>query len=234
MYDFGTMQQGSAFTVEPGRNITVSIYFFMDEQYGNRNAHVSLNASNVPEGWSVGFDPPIHTTTINVSGVLTNVSENLYVEPKPVLPQVPEVPEAGVYYLRSPSGLGFLQAKMVNVTIRVPQNASVGQVYDVRIAGMADYYGQAGTVALAQARDLDYKITVAMSGYTETIITPTPQVSPTPAPSPSPTTTPSASATPLQGTQGGDNTLFLLGAIVAIVVIAAVAYYLGRSKKGQP
>lgn len=240
MYDFGTMQQGTAFTVEPGKELIANLYFYMDEQYGNRIAHITLVAAGVPEGWGVEFDPPLHTATINVSGVLVNISENLYVEPRPVLPQIPEPQEEGIYYLRSPSGLGYLQAKLVKVRIRVPPDATLGRVYDVGVNGRADYYGQTGMVALAQSRNFDYKITVARSGYSESIVTPTPQgsqpgsaaPSATAPPGSQPSPTPAGTAPPQGGTQGSDNTLFLLAIAAAAVIAIAAAYFVGRSRKG--
>ena len=91
LFNFGTMQEGNSFVAAPGENVSLGVYFFMDEQFGNRITHVSANVEQSPPGWVVSLDPPIGNTLVNVSGILVNSSENLYVMPRPVLP-----------YLRAP------------------------------------------------------------------------------------------------------------------------------------
>jgi len=239
MYDFGTMQQGSSFTAEPGKNVTANLYFYMDEEYGNRVAHVTLDPSTVPDGWEVIIDPPLHNTTMNVSGIITTLTENVYVEPKPVLGTLPEVQEPGTHYLQSPSGRGYLQAKRVEVIIKIPAGAELGKTYDVAINGRAVYLGQSGTVALSQSRDFSYKITLASQEYTETIVTNTPLPTATPTPTatatPEPAATQAPPATPPASNEGNSNLLFLaIGFVLVLIILAGVVFVLKGNAAGTP
>ncbi|MCX8195013.1 MAG: hypothetical protein N3G22_02815 [Candidatus Micrarchaeota archaeon] len=172
LFNFGTMQEGQKFVASPGSNLTFPIYFFMDEKYGNRITHVKLGVDELPPGWMVEFDPPMHSILVNVSGILVNSTENLYVTPKPVLPAIPENPEPGIYYLKSPSGKGYLQAKRVLVRVQVPKDAVLGKSYKLKLSATAFWFGQIGNVALQQSRAFNYDVIVAQKEYTEKILTP--------------------------------------------------------------
>ncbi len=171
LFNFGTMQEGNSFVAAPGENVTLGIYFFMDEQYGNRITHVIANVDQSPPGWVVSLDPPIGKTLVNVSGILVNSSENLYVTPRPVLPGIPNVPEQGYYYLKSPSGKGYLQAKKLSVLVMVPKDAELGKTSQVKVSAEGFWFGQTGNVALRQSRAFAYSITVANKNYSEHIFT---------------------------------------------------------------
>jgi len=171
LFNFGTMQEISALTAEPGENVTLNIYFFMDEKYGNRITHVRVGVEQAPPGWVVEISPPLGKSMVNVSGVMVTSEENLYVAPKPVLPSKPENPEPGVYYLKSPSGLGYLQAKRLQATVRVPANATLGKTYSLKLAAEGFWFGTAGNIALTQSRPFSYSITVAKKEYSEKVLT---------------------------------------------------------------
>ena len=143
LYNFGTMQDGMEYNATAGETLNVSLYFFMDEVYGNQVSHILLSPGNVRSPWEVEFTPAAHSATVDVGDTWVNITENIYVEPKPVLPEIPSPPEEGVEYLESPSGLGYLQAKKVEVSIKVPESIPSG-FYHVIISAKAEYFGQAG------------------------------------------------------------------------------------------
>ena len=172
LYNFGTMQESSGLVAAPGENITLNLYFFMDEKYGNRITHVIANVEEIPPGWMIGFDPPVGISHLNVSGILVDSTENLYVTPRSVLSAVPESKEPGIFYLKSPSGKGYLQAKRLQVKVRVPADAQLGNTYSVKVAADGFWFGNAGSMALKQSRTFNYAITVANKEYTEQILAP--------------------------------------------------------------
>jgi len=202
---FGSAQGASQVTASPGDTITLKLYLFIDNESGNRIAHIKLTETEVPDGWGLSFDPPTHTSDYNLSGIVTPIEENIYVEPKPVLPEKPTTNDAGTYYLSSPSGKGYLQAKAVDIIVKVPQDAQLGKTYNLRVGGVAAWYGEVGTVLFNQARDFDYKITVIQKTFSEQPM-----------------------ATNQQ--QPGNSTGIIL-AVVGLIVVGAAAYFLFFRKK---
>ncbi len=171
MFDFGTIQTAKSFTAEPGENITATVYFFIDNQYGDRNTHINLAVGRLPSSdWNITFNPAVHEVILNISGILTSFNENLYTEPKPLLQELPAEAEPGYVYIRSPSGKGYLQAKPLNITIYVPKNASYGNVYDISIDATASWFGETGQIQLSQSRNFEYKVLVASKIYSEEIV----------------------------------------------------------------
>ncbi|VVB73825.1 Uncharacterised protein [uncultured archaeon] len=217
---FGSMQSGERGSLLPGETQTFKIYFFVDSEYGNRITHITLNATDIPDGWNVTINPEIHQSVISVNGAEKTITESLYVEPKPILNEsdIPDPKPDGIAYLNSPSGKGFLQAKMAEVTITVPADAKSGDSGRINIAGVAQWYGDQGVVLFTQARDFVYTISVASpEEFTEEIITPVVNVS----------QNATQNASSAQPESGSDNTvLFVVGGIVII----AVAYLFTRKK----
>jgi hypothetical protein len=170
MFDFGSMQEGKLISGEPGEEVALNLYFFVDKEYGNRITHILLNPDKVPEGWQISFDPPAKEITLNISGILTKSTENIYVEPAEVLAQIPDVPKEGIFYIKSPSGKGYLQAKRVQVKVKIPPNAQFGQTYSFKVVGIAFWFGEEGNVALKQSRPFDFQVKVVKKVYTEEII----------------------------------------------------------------
>ena len=216
LYDFGSMQQGKTVQAEPGDTVNLSVFFFVDKEYGNRITHVLLGVQNAPQGWEVEFNPPAHDEYLNVSGIITTSHENVFIEPRPLLPQSPQTPEAGFDYLRSPSGKGYLQAKRVQAIVRVPKDAALGQTYPVKLLGEAFWFGQSGNVALKQTRSFEFQISLVKKEYTEQVVA---------APPPGQNAT-NASASAAAGAAGaavagGFPWLYAIGALVLLAVIFA-------------
>lgn len=217
LYNFGTMQQGSSFSAEPGDSVNLSVFFFQDEQYGNRITHLKVFVEGAPPGWQIDISPPESDVELNVSGVITTSRENLYVEPRPVLPVVPAQAEQGYSYLFSPSGKGYLQAKQVVATVKIPKNAELGKTYNVKLAAEAFWFGQGGNIALKQSRPFAFTISTAKKEYTETIL---PKAKPAANESGQP-----QEASPLDGS------LLTYGLGAAVVVLLLYVVFTRKGKK---
>ncbi len=166
-YNFGSAQQTSKLTVSPGATVSTKLYFY--NVFGNRITHISLSAEELPKGWSVTFDPLLHDVTVNISGVMTTIEENLNVEPpSDVFETKPETAPEGIEFISSP--IGYIGAKPVVVTFSMPETERLGTSHNITIIGTAEYLGQTGTAAIKQTRGFDYAITVVAEEFTEEIV----------------------------------------------------------------
>jgi hypothetical protein len=168
---FGTIQPDRGATISPGSTLKFDVYFFIDEAYGTRAAHITISPAVVPQDWTVSVIPPLDDVTLNISGVIVKGSENLNVDPRPVLTAIPTPSEEGIYYIASPSGKGYLQAKKATIQVEVPANAEIGKTFDLSMTGTAKYYGSAGSVLFTQSRGFSYQITVVAPTYSEQVVT---------------------------------------------------------------
>lgn len=172
-YNFGSAQQASALTVSPGSIVSTKLYFY--NIFGNRITHIKLSAENLPEVWTVAFDPPLHTVTVNISGVLTTIEENLnVVPPSDVFETKPETAPEGIEFITSP--IGYVGAKPVVVTFSVPETERLGSSHNITIIGVAEWLGQTGAAAISQSRGFDYTITITGEQFTEEIVEERPAV----------------------------------------------------------
>mgnify|MGYP001419264738 CR=1 FL=1 len=225
-YSFGTMQDGVEFNATAGEELVLKIYFYMDEAYGNMPSSVVLSQESVPDGWQIEFSPPVHQMTVDLHGVPTTIQANIYVEPKPVLPELPEESDEETFYLDSPSGLGYLQAQRVEAKVLIPATAESG-TYKLILGAKADYLVQEGMVAVSQARDFEYEINV--TGVTPTPV-PTSTPIPTSTPVPTSTSTP-AQTTPANEGAGMESLLLPAGALLILALIFLAVFYF--TKKGK-
>jgi len=220
---FGTIQPDRGATVSPGATLKFDVYFFIDQEYGTRAAHVTILPTVVPQDWTVSVDPPLNDVTLNISGVIVTGSENLNVDPRPVLTVIPTPSEAGIYYIASPSGKGYLQAKKATIQVEVPNNAEVGKTFDLSMTGTAKYYGSAGSVLFTQSRGFSYQITVVSPTYTEQVVT-EPVVNTTPAVEPvvEPVV---EQESPAMTTTTTSQSGFSTGQVLIIAAVAVVAFF---------
>ncbi|MEM3455522.1 MAG: hypothetical protein QXT72_03075 [Candidatus Micrarchaeia archaeon] len=171
---FGSVYYTKGASVTPGSNFSYDIYFFVDSEYGDRTAHISVSV-NSPDGWKTYVLPELTNRTFNISGTLATSEENIYVEPRPKLQSIPDPKEEGIYYIASPSGRGYLQAKKVTIYVNVPENAEVGKTYLISASAVAKYFGDLGSLSFSQARNFDFNVLIKPPVYTEQVITETQQ-----------------------------------------------------------
>jgi hypothetical protein len=167
---FGSIQYQKAATATPGANFSFDLYFFIDQEYGTRTAHVQLGL-NYPEGWNVYVIPSQKQYSWNISGIIVNSTENLYVDPRPLLQSIPEPGEEGIYYIASPSGRGYLQAKKATVYVQIPEDAKIGESYQISVFAKANYFGGEGGIMFSQSRSFNFDVKIVAPQYTEQLVT---------------------------------------------------------------
>lgn len=165
VYNFGSMQSSKYIFVEPGEKTVTKLYFF--NIHGNRVTHIKLFAQEVPDGWEVEFKPVRHIEMFNVSGVIVNSSENLFVSPTQPVPKRPESKEDGLKYIPMDNVDGLVPAKVVEVTINAPGDAPLGKEYKIKVEALANWFGQTGMVSFSQSRNFEYIVKTASNVYYE-------------------------------------------------------------------
>jgi hypothetical protein len=165
-YNFASMQADKALRLTPGEEGITKLYFFNIE--GNRNTHIALSVGEAPDNWDISFEPALHKSTILVSGVPTTFTENLYVEPSEALDKVSKEVPKDVEYIST--AVGYVEAKPLEIKIKVPSDERLGKIGKIRIDALASWAGQAGAAAITQSRSFDYTVTVVSKEFTETIL----------------------------------------------------------------
>lgn len=165
-YNLGSMQPTKELSISPGGEGVTRLYFYNIE--GNRITHISLAATKAPKNWDISIRPALHTTTVEVSGVMVNVTENLYVEPSEAVDQIPTYVPEEIEYISS--AVGYIPAKPVEITIFVPRGEKLGSSHNITVSASAEWLGQAGTVAIKQSRDFDYTVKVVAEEFFEKIL----------------------------------------------------------------
>ena len=167
---FGSIQYQKAATATPGANFSFDLYFFIDQEYGTRTAHIQLGL-NYPQGWNVYVIPSQKQYSWNISGIIVNSTENLYVVPRPLLQSIPEPGEEEIYYIASPSGRGYLQAKKATIYVEIPKDAKIGESYQILIFATANYFGGEGSIMFSQSRSFNFDVKIVAPQYTEQLVT---------------------------------------------------------------
>ena len=165
-YNFGSAQADKELKTNPGGEIITKLYFY--NIYGNRITHIKLEVSEFPENWIITLTPEAHDADVDVSGILTTINENLYVEISEAVDEIPENVPEGIEYISS--SVGYIGADPVEIKIKVPESEKYG-TYDLRIDASAFWLGQEGTAEIQQSRSFDYKIDlVSLIFYEKPII----------------------------------------------------------------
>jgi len=164
------------YTAAPGTNATLMFYIF--NAYGNRITHVTLSVTNNPQNLDVQF-PPLYTKPYIISGIKTDIVENLFVCNLSIVEEQPAIPihddfcyNDTIYYLRTTNITGYIPAKKVEIKVKIPENAEYGATYEVTIGVVARWYDEFGTSQVNQARSFPVKIRIASETYSEEPYTP--------------------------------------------------------------
>jgi hypothetical protein len=167
-YNFASVQGSENIQLLPGGDCTGNMYFYKIE--GNRITHVTLEVSQVPDGWHVEIQPPLGETQVEVNGQVVTVTENLYVEPSEASSEViKDVPEGMVCI--PVAERGYALAKEARIIIRVPDYEEIGTQEEIIVSATARWLGQGGAVAFSQSRDFDFTVeVVSEEEYHETIL----------------------------------------------------------------
>lgn len=160
-YNFASVQSTRNISVQAGGEGSALLYFY--NASGNRITYITLVLDAAPEGFAVDIVPPPKAIDVQVGGTVVTVSPNLYVEPGTLLSQpVSDVPE-GSASIPLADGT-YVVAKVVEVRLRAPAEATPGPAGTVRVVGEAAWLGQAGAASLKQARDFEFTVEVVAPG----------------------------------------------------------------------
>ena len=161
-YNFGSAQSDKELSASPGQEIITKLYFY--NIYGNRITHIKLEIGEFPENWIISITPESHDAEVDVSGILTTVNENLYIEISEAVDEIPENVPEGIEYISS--SVGYIGANPVEIKIKIPENENYGS-YNLRIDASAFWLGQQGTAEIQQSRSFDYKINLVSEVFYE-------------------------------------------------------------------
>lgn len=165
-YNLGSMQPIKEFSISPGDEQVVKLYFYNID--GNRITHIKLSKENIPEDWGIEIEPKLHITKVNLSGMLVEVEENIYVEPSKNMSEIPQYVPGGIEYISSP--VGYIGANVVEIKIKAPDDEEIGKTYDFTIAASAEWLGQTGLVDIKQTRNFDFIVNTIAKEFSEEII----------------------------------------------------------------
>ena len=165
-YSLGTMQPINVYVTNPGKTVPIEFYIF--NAYGNRVTHVIISVVENLDNLQVQL-PPLKTNMWNISGIMTPIQENLYVEPMPMVAEKPANPPAGVYYLKTTNVTDYIPAKKVTVDVTIPADAPLGVEYKLNLMADANWYGELGTAQVSQSRPFSYRLVVVAENYSETL-----------------------------------------------------------------
>lgn len=170
-YSFASAQGDKELRIPPGREGRGNIYFYNID--GNRITHITLGVSKAPAGWDVSIIPSLSETQVLVGALPVTVVENLYVDPSELLADTPQSTPEGMAVIKVP-GRGYALGKLAQVVIRVPDAEPPGKTVAISVAAEASWLSESGAVAVRQARDFDFLITVVSppTEYSETVIGP--------------------------------------------------------------
>ncbi len=169
-YNFGTMQAEKFIAVEPGKTAEAKLYFF--NVNGNRDTHVSLALSEIPNGFTAELIPAVHNASYNISGIVVETQENLVakVTPRSTLPkQKPESVPEGVEYVTMGGVEGFVPAQVVTIRLTAPADAPLWSTYKLRVSAVAGWFdvGSTGPISVKQVREFIYEVRVVTKEYSE-------------------------------------------------------------------
>ena len=168
-YSLGTMQPINVYVTNPGKTVPIEFYIF--NAYGNRVTHVIISVVENLDNLQVQL-PPLKTNMWNISGIMTPIEENMYVEPMPMVAEKPANPPAGVYYLKTTNVTDYIPAKKVTVNVTIPASAQLGTEYKLALMADANWYGELGTAQVSQSRPFSYRLLVVAENYSETLYNP--------------------------------------------------------------
>ena len=176
-YNFASAEGNTSLQIIPGEQAQGHIYFYNID--GNRITHITLEVAPdpaVPAGWEVEIDPPKHEIQVSFGGDAITITENLHAEPTQLhSEEIKDVPEGMVSLAlpnrgATPDEPGYALAKVVTITITVPESEEVGVQADIRIHGVAEWLGQTGAAAIGQTRDFDFTVRTVYEVTGEEII----------------------------------------------------------------
>jgi hypothetical protein len=158
-YNLASVRGASSLQVIAGGETKGVICFYNVD--GNRTTHIALEVVQAPGEWEVEIDPPLHEIEVKSGESTITVTENLHVEPSQLSPEpIQDVP-TDMICLFVPNR-GYALAKVATIIIHVPESEETVTEGNIRIAAVASWPGQTGSVTICQTRDFDFSVHVTM------------------------------------------------------------------------
>ena len=155
VYNLASIQPDKRIEIEPGGQGSGLIYFYNVD--GNRDTHIKLEVSRSPKNWEVQIQPSARETVIDTASGSLSLIENLCVEPSALQPEKITGLGDGLECVAVPDR-GYAVAKVVCVTIQVPESAKAGDTGEVEITAEAMWLGQGGAASIRQTRDFVFGV----------------------------------------------------------------------------
>jgi len=131
------------------------IYFYNVD--GNRATHIKLEVSRSPANWEVEIQPSPQEIEIDTTNGSISLIENLCVEPSTLQPEKITGLTDGSECI-AVSDRGYAVAKVVCVTIWLPESAKAGDTGEVVVTAEAMWLGQEGAASIRQTRDFVFSV----------------------------------------------------------------------------
>ena len=155
VYNLASIQPEKCIVIEHGGHETGLIYFYNVD--GNRATHIKLEVSNSPSNWEVQIQPSAQEIVIDTANGSISLIENLCVEPSALQPEKITGLSDGLECVAVPDR-GYAAAKVVRITIWLPESAKAGDIGEEVVTAEAMWLGQAGAASIRQTRDFVFGI----------------------------------------------------------------------------
>lgn len=155
VYNLASIQPDKHIEIESGGHGTGLIYFYNVD--GNRATHIKLEVSRSPANWEIEIQPSSKEIEIDTANGSISLIENLSVEPSALQPQKITGLSDGLECVAVPER-GYAVAKVVCVTIRLPESANAADTGEVVVTAEAMWLGQAGAASIRQTRDFVFSV----------------------------------------------------------------------------
>jgi len=126
--------------------------------YGDRITHVTVEKTSGPN-WELNLEPSAHEARYEVSGVIQTITENVAIDQKAVVLEIPENPPAGVDYVKHPNEAGFIPVNPVKIFLTIPEDARIGQDYKFVFEAKGNCFSEgSGAVIPGIATQLEFNV----------------------------------------------------------------------------
>lgn len=156
-YNFASAQESKDIKVFPGGKASGIIYFYNID--GNQITHIILEVIEAPPEWQVEIQPPLEEIQVEIGGKIVTISENLHIQPSPVISEKIEDPPKDKVCIEIPQR-GYTLANEARINVQIPDSEKIGRKSEVTISGVAQWLGQSGAVAITQSRDFNFSVEI--------------------------------------------------------------------------
>ncbi len=155
VYNLASIQPDKHIEIEAGGHGTGLIYFYNVD--GNRATHIKLEVSSSQENWQLEIQPSPQQTVIDTASGSISLIENLCVEPSALQSDTKQSLPVGMEWVAVPNR-GYATAKVVCLTVWVPESAKAGCRDEIVVTAEATWLGQQGAASIRQTRDFVFSV----------------------------------------------------------------------------